>query len=111
MYEIWRCSSFFQPAYEHCDVSALSPAVSVQLVKDKKAQTAAGAIQKSLVLRPNKNVFGHHVVGKHDLGWMLAQLCLLVFARLAGVLGERDRKPLTGPMFVNMFEVFEGLKL
>ena len=68
------------------------PAIGVQLIEHQEPQPAPHAIEESLVLGPDQHQLRHHVVGQHDLRWMLAEALAKRLRSLTGILGERDRE-------------------
>jgi hypothetical protein len=45
--------------------------VCVKLVQYEEPQTTANPVEKALILRANEHELGHHVIGQHDLRWIL----------------------------------------
>jgi hypothetical protein len=108
-------AAFLEPAHEHGHVRALPAAVGMQLVKDKKTQTAArpvqNPVQHDLILRPNQQQLRHDVVGEQDLRRLLTDLVPHFLACFARVAGEGDRERAAGALLVVLLQLVQGLLL
>ena len=93
-----RGTAFLEPADQHGHIGPLPTAIGVQLVEHQEPQPAPHAIEESLVLGSDQHQLRHHVVGQHDLRWMLAEALAERLGSLTGILGERDRERPAQPM-------------
>ena len=106
-----RGTALLEPADQHGHIGPLPPAIGVQLIEYQEPQPAPHAIEESLVLGSDQHQLRHHVVGQHDLRWMLAEALAKRLRSLTGILGERDRELPAQPMLIALLQLLELLNL
>jgi hypothetical protein len=84
-------ASVTNSADKHGDVSTLTAAVRVKLVKYEEVKSLGGVDQLPSLLGTGEHQFEHHVVGQQDVGRISQDGFAGVALFLAGVTGERHR--------------------
>jgi len=92
------CALGTDASYEHSDVSALTPPVSMQFIEYEKTKVLEDGVPNGVFTMPGQNEFQHHVVRQKDVRRGLAQRLAIFFSELSRVRCVADGKRRTGTL-------------